>query len=131
MNLTLPKNPQIYQTIFLASLLNAGILFFGLHFDYIKLFTVFASCITFDTLLRYFQTRKWSFPYSGVNAGFGISFFLRTDYLILYVLAAFIAISSKHIFRIENRHFFNPSNFGVFLVLMIFPLVSWTNPLQW
>ena len=131
MHITLPKNPQYYQTIFLMIILNLGISAYGLYFDYKKFFLVFWTCLILDALFLRWQSGKWWYPYSWLNAGFGISFFLRTDILWLYVLAAFLAISSKYLFRIQNRHFFNPSNFGVFLTLALFPLLTWTNPLQW
>lgn len=126
-----PKNPQIYQTILLMILLNLGINFYGLYFDYLKFSVVFLSCILFDAIYTRINTWKWKWPYSGINAGFWISFFLRTDILLLYVLAAFLAITSKYIFRIWEKHFFNPSNFWVFVLLVLFPQITWTNPLQW
>lgn len=49
-------------------------------------------------------------------------------------LATAIAISSKAIFRVSargpSRHFLNPSNFGISLVLLLFPWVGITAPYQ-
>lgn len=129
--ITFPKNPQVYQTFFLMIILNLWINYYWLYFDYTKFFIVFLSCIWFDAIFTRLSSGVWRWPYSGINAGFGISFFLRTDILILYVLAAFFAIASKYIFRINNKHFFNPSNFWVFTLLVLFPQITWTNPLQW
>ena len=125
------KNPQIYQTIFLMVILNLGINIFWLYFDYTKFFIVFGSCIVLDALFLRMRYNIWKFPFSGINAGFWISFFLRTDELILYFLAAFLAISSKYIFTVRWKHFLNPSNFWAFIVLAFFPLITWNNPLQW
>lgn len=129
--ISIPKNPQIYQTTFLMIILNLGINFYWLYFDYTKFFLVFLSCIGFDLMYTKLTSWKWLWPYSGINAGFWISFFLRTDILILYVLAAFFAITSKYIFRINGKHFFNPSNFWTFILLALLPQLTWTNPLQW
>jgi len=49
-------------------------------------------------------------------------------------LATAIAIASKAIFRVDvngrSRHFLNPSNFGISLVLLLFPWVGITPPYQ-
>jgi Na+-translocating ferredoxin:NAD+ oxidoreductase RnfD subunit len=49
-------------------------------------------------------------------------------------LATAIAIGSKAIFRVaandKTRHFLNPSNFGISLVLLLFPWVGITAPYQ-
>jgi Na+-translocating ferredoxin:NAD+ oxidoreductase RnfD subunit len=50
------------------------------------------------------------------------------------MLATAVAIGSKAIFRIringKLRHFFNPSNFGISVVLILFPWVGITPPYQ-
>ncbi|PID83955.1 hypothetical protein CSB09_03505 [Candidatus Gracilibacteria bacterium] len=130
-SLPLLKNPQIYQTIFLMIILNIGILVYDIYFDYTKLFLTFGSAALFDTLLYRYIVGKWRFPFTGINVGFGIAFFLRTKLLWLYPFAVFLALASKYFFRIRGKHFFNPSNFGVFVVLVLFPFVAWTDPLQW
>ena len=124
-------NVQTNQIIILISVLLIGILYFQINFSIEKLLVAFGTTSFFEIVYSRIKYGTWSFPYSGIPAGFGISFFLRTDILILYVLAWFLAISSKYLFRIQNKHFFNPSNFWVFVVLAIFPYITWTNPLQW
>ncbi len=128
---TLRTNVQLNQTIILMSILLLGIFFYNIKFDLEKLLVVFGSVIFFEVLFSYMRNGHFVFPYSGIPAWFWISFFLRTDVVILYILAGFLAISSKYIFRIQGRHFFNPSNFWVFLILILFPYITWTNPLQW
>jgi len=127
----LRTNVQTNQIVVLISVLLIGIFYFQINFSIEKLLVVFGTTSFFEIIYSRIKYGTWSFPYSGIPAGFGISFFLRTDILILYVLAWFLAISSKYLFRIQDKHFFNPSNFWVFIVLVLFPYVTWTNPLQW
>lgn len=131
MKFTFLLNPQFYQTLFLFTILNIWIAFYGIHFDYIKLIITFWSIAFFDILFGYLRYNTWRWPIGGINASFGIAFFLRTDVLWLYVLAAFLAISSKYLLQIRWKHFFNPSNFGVFVTLCLFGWTAWTNTLQW
>jgi Na+-transporting NADH:ubiquinone oxidoreductase subunit NqrB len=46
------------------------------------------------------------------------------------VIAAAVSILSKFLLRYRGKHFFNPSNFGIILVL-IFTSDAWVSPGQW
>jgi len=55
-----------------------------------------------------------------------------SDRLMPIVFAAAMAIGSKHVFRVQaggaSRHFYNPSNFGITLTLLLFPWVGISPP---
>lgn len=131
----LSTNIQFNQTVWLSILLITWIEFYWLNIWYIEVFSIFTTVILLDFLLIKYETWKIVFPYSWVNAWFWISFFLRSDDLILFIFAWFVAIFSKKVFTTliwdKRRHFFNPSNLGVFTTLVLFPYLAWTNPLQW
>ena len=95
------NNIQTNQTLFLSCILIIGIEYYPLYFDYTKLAIVFSTVIGLDSLFIRIKTGKWTFPHSGVNTGFGISFFLRTDELIIYFFAGLIAIVGKYIFTFK------------------------------
>jgi len=105
--------------------------FYWLNISYIKLIIIFSTVIITDAFFIKLNKWKWEFPFSWVNAWFWISFFLRTDELIIYFFAWLIAILWKNFIRIKGRHFFNPSNMGVFISLILFPHYTWVNTLQW
>lgn len=56
------------------------------------------------------------------------------DQILPMVFAATVAIGSKAIFRAQvgrsKRHFFNPSNFGIAITLIVFPWVGIAPPYQ-
>ena len=60
----------------------------------------------------------------------GISLLLRADYPTTMFVAAASAIASKFIFKLENKHFFNPANFGIISALVLTP-DAWVSPGQW
>jgi len=126
-------NVQLYQTTFLASILSIGVFFFHLNISFLEIFLTFFTVIFLDFLIRnnFKFSSRVKFPYSGVNAAFGICFFLRTDDSILYVFAWLLAIIWKHFLTAWWRHFLNPSNMAVFLTLFLFPQYTWVNTLQW
>ncbi|PMB46364.1 Na+-transporting NADH:ubiquinone oxidoreductase, subunit NqrB [Fischerella thermalis CCMEE 5201] len=60
----------------------------------------------------------------------GLSLLLRADHWTTMVFAAVIAIASKFVFKIGDKHFFNPANFGIISALILTP-DAWVSPGQW
>lgn len=60
----------------------------------------------------------------------GISLLLRADYPTTMMFAAAIAIASKFVFKIGDKHFFNPANFGIISALVL-TSDAWVSPGQW
>lgn len=60
----------------------------------------------------------------------GLSLLLRTDHPSTMLLAAGVAISSKFLIRIQDKHVFNPANFGIVVALTLTP-DAWVSPGQW
>ncbi len=122
---------QTNQMTIVMSVLLIGVYVYGLNMDIWKLLVTFATTTTLDCLLIRYETWTWRYPFSGTNAGFWISFFLRADSYFVYFFAWVLAIVGKHVFRVRWRHFMNPSNMAVFVTLVLMPQFTWTNPLQW
>ena len=55
---------------------------------------------------------------------------LRVDHLPTMALAAFGAIASKFLFRVDSKHFFNPANLGI-IIALTFTQDAWVSPGQW
>jgi len=127
----LKNNIQVNQTIILSLILFIWIQFYNLDISYIEVSFIFLVVIILDLLFIKYNKGEWMFPYSWLNAWFWIAFFLRSTDLIIYAFAAILAIVWKNIFRVEWRHFMNPSNMWVFLTLVLFPQFAWINTLQW
>lgn len=49
----------------------------------------------------------------------------------VFGLAAFLAIGSKFLLRLDNKHIFNPSNFAIVVLLLVLPGQVWVSPGQW
>jgi Na+-transporting NADH:ubiquinone oxidoreductase subunit NqrB len=55
---------------------------------------------------------------------------LRTDWVVLAMLAAVVAIASKFTLRVRGKHVFNPTNFAL-VVMMLATGEVWVSPGQW
>ncbi|MDZ8092338.1 MAG: RnfABCDGE type electron transport complex subunit D [Nostoc sp. DedQUE05] len=67
---------------------------------------------------------------SALITSLGLSLLLRADHWTTMAIAAAIAIASKFIFRVGDKHFFNPANFGIISALILTP-DAWVSPGQW
>ena len=84
------------------------------------------TCAVLDFLLNKIFRKKTISLQSAIISGFIVSGVL--DYsLDWYLLATFsaVAIVSKFIIRINNKHVFNPANFGLFVAALFRQPLTW------
>ncbi|WDI30595.1 RnfABCDGE type electron transport complex subunit D [Hyphococcus flavus] len=74
-------------------------------------------------------------PRSALVTTLSLSLLLRADGVTPLIIAALIGVGSKFMFRIHNKHIFNPANAGIVALLLLSegPLLNaaWTTPGQW
>ena len=124
------RDPRYFQLATLTGLVLYGIT--ALDFE-IRVVQVLVTLLTvLGTQLvctRLFQLPKFD-PKSALISGLSLMLLLRSNNLWLIALAAVIAISSKFILRWNNRHIFNPTCFGI-VVLLILTDGVWVSAGQW
>ena len=83
---------------------------------------------------QYLCTRVWALPrfdpLSAGISGLSLCLLLRTDRPELVLVAALVTIASKFVCRVDGRHLFNPTNFGLVVMLAATGDV-WVSPGQW
>jgi Na+-transporting NADH:ubiquinone oxidoreductase subunit NqrB len=67
---------------------------------------------------------------SALISALGLSLLLRADDWTTMALAGFVAIASKFVFKVGDKHFFNPANAGIICALLLTP-DAWVSPGQW
>lgn len=118
------------QILFLSSFLIYGINSLGWDISLNKIGMIVAiSLLTQSMFCLAFKIPVNALKSAMITA-LGISIIMRSNYLFVYGLAGFFAVSSKYIFRIKNKHFFNPANFGVVFIIL-FTGIAWISPAQW
>jgi Na+-transporting NADH:ubiquinone oxidoreductase subunit NqrB len=75
--------------------------------------------------------RRWPHPASAYITGISVGILVRSPFLWPYVLASLISIVSKYVLRLNGRHLWNPSNFGVSAVLFLAPATVSLLSIQW
>lgn len=122
-------DPRHYQLIVQSTLLVWGIfmLQFPVDLSHIGV-TLCTALITQWLFCGYFKLPFYTL--STLNTSLSLLLLLHTTAPLWLGLAAFIAIASKFLIRIDQRHIFNPSNIGIVISLLLFDQV-WAAPGQW
>jgi Na+-transporting NADH:ubiquinone oxidoreductase subunit NqrB len=124
------QDPRNYQIVFLFSFLCYGILHLDWDAEYNKYIALFATC----TITQLIGNYLWKLPNKNLKSviitALGLSLLLKTEYWYIAVLAGFLAILGKFIFRTNHSHFVNPANFGLIATILI-TQKAWVSPGQW
>ena len=86
-----------------------------------------------DSLIIYLKTRSLRISDSSIITGMIIGYVLSADAgWLKFVMAAGLAILSKHLVRFRKKHIFNPAAFGIFLTLILFGAqTQWKGTYLW
>ena len=76
------------------------------------------------------NSRSLSSCRSALITALGLCLLLRGNEPLTMAIAGFSAIASKFLFRWQEKHFFNPANFGIIMVLLL-TQDAWISPGQW
>ena len=136
------KDIRDYQILFLTSFLVLGISTRDWTLRPDLILVVIVTCLVTQWLATSIKQNLLKETESTTNApvkpsfrsalitALGLSLLLRADNYTTMILAGSLAISSKFIFQTNNKHFFNPANFGIISVLILTP-DAWVSPGQW
>jgi Na+-translocating ferredoxin:NAD+ oxidoreductase RnfD subunit len=125
-----PENRYL-APIFITCILLAGHLSFGILESYQKTALAIATSIAAELLLGRLLMRKWLHPASAYISGISVGILVRSPAYWPYIVCSLLSISSKYVLRIRNRHIWNPSNFGISVLLFLAPETVSTLSIQW
>jgi Na+-translocating ferredoxin:NAD+ oxidoreductase RnfD subunit len=117
--------------IFITAILLMGHFSFGILESWTKTLLAIGCSIAAELILGRTMTGKWPHLASAYITGISVGILLRSPAFWPYALCAVIAITSKYVLRVKNRHIWNPSNFGI-CVMLFFAAESVTAlSIQW
>ena len=122
-------DPRHYQIGILSSLILLGVSKFGFHIPWWHALAVIGSALgtqfVGDKVLR----RKFDVR-SPLISSLSLTLLLRTGSVSLSITAGVLAIAAKYLIRVNGKHIFNPANFGIVVVALLFT-GAWVSPGQW
>ncbi|MEO7319827.1 MAG: RnfABCDGE type electron transport complex subunit D [Chthoniobacteraceae bacterium] len=124
-------DPRWFQISALSALLIYGMT--RLHFEVAPAQS--AVTLTAVLLTQFIGARLVRLPAfeakSALISGLSLCLLLRTNSLALAALAGVITIASKFLLRINGKHLFNPTNFGIVATMLATGGAVWVSPGQW
>jgi len=117
--------------ILVTMVLIVGQLTFGFLESWGRTFMAIATSIAIEMLLGKMVAGKWPHLASAYISGISIGMLLRSPEFWPYPLCAAISILSKYVLRVDGRHIWNPSNFGIVAMLVLASDTVASLSVQW
>lgn len=130
-------DPRYFQVIFQAIFLSYGILMLHWQADWTHYAMSVGGCLLFQyvsesaksgRIMRMQEFDRWGF--SVLISAMSLCLLLKTNHWSTSLLAAFITVGSKYVFRARGKHIFNPSAIGIVATLAL-TQDAWLSPAQW
>ncbi len=138
MRIQIFKDARYFQILFQTVFLTYGIVYLQWRAEWWLYCTYFATSLITQLLFEGWLGKKeiplWkrykaAIP-SVLISSFGLTLLLKTNFLWVAALAAFISIASKFLIRIKGKHIFNPSALGIVAAIFLTGN-AWFSPGQW
>lgn len=125
-------DPRYVMPILISLILLVGQLFYGILESYPQTLVAIVSALAFEILLSKLNYGKFPHLASAYISGISVGILTRSpDLYWTFALCAAISITSKYVIRIRDRHIWNPSNFGICMMLLLAPFAYSTLSIQW
>ncbi|HSS20463.1 MAG TPA: RnfABCDGE type electron transport complex subunit D [Pyrinomonadaceae bacterium] len=117
--------------LFITCILLIGHFSYGILESYQKTALAIASAIVAELILGRIFFGKWLNLASAYITGISVGILARSPAYWPYALGSLISIMSKYVLRVKGRHIWNPSNFGIAVLLLLAPEAMSVLSIQW
>jgi enediyne biosynthesis protein E5 len=112
-------------------ILLVGHLSFGILESYQKTLIAIVASIGTELLLSRIFFGKWPNIASAYISGISVGILLRSPAFWPYAVCGIVSITSKYVLRVKGRHIWNPSNFGISVMLFLAAETVGGLSIQW
>jgi len=117
--------------LFITCILLVGHLSYGILESYRKTALAIVVAIIAELILGRIFFGKWLNLASAYITGISVGILVRSPAYWPYALCSVISIMSKYVLRLKGRHIWNPSNFGIAVLLFLAPETMAVLSIQW
>jgi Na+-translocating ferredoxin:NAD+ oxidoreductase RnfD subunit len=117
--------------IFITLILIVGHFSFGMLESYQKTLLAIGVSILAELVLGRIFLGKWPHLASSYITGISVGILVRSPAFWPYALCSLISITSKYVLRFKGRHIWNPSNFGISVLLFLAADTVASLSIQW
>jgi hypothetical protein len=117
---TRPRIDKRYLApILVTVVLVVGQVTFGFLESWSRTALAIATAIIVELVLARIFSGKWPHLASSYISGISVGMLVRSPAFWPYALCSAISITSKYVLRLDGRHLWNPSNFGIVAMLVL------------
>ena len=117
--------------LFITFILVVGHLGYGILEGYERTGIAIVAAIVAELVLGRIFFGKWLNLASAYITGISCGILIRSPALWPFALASVLSIMSKYVLRVKGRHLWNPSNFGICVLLFLAPETIAALTVQW
>jgi Na+-translocating ferredoxin:NAD+ oxidoreductase RnfD subunit len=117
--------------LFITCILLVGHFSYGILESYERTALAIVSAIVTELVLGRIFYGKWINLASAYITGISVGILIRSPAIWPYALCSVLSIMSKYVLRVKNRHLWNPSNFGICVLLFLAPQTVAALTIQW
>ena len=117
--------------LFITCILLIGHLSYGFLESYQKTALAIVAALATELILGRIFYGKWLNLASAYITGISVGILVRSPAFWPYVLCSVISIMSKYVLRVKGRHIWNPSNFGIAVLLFLASDTMAILSIQW
>ena len=117
--------------LFITLILLAGQFSYGILESYERTLLAIFTAIATELVLGRIFIGKWLNVASAYITGISVGILVRSPAFWPFAVAAALAITSKYVLRFKGRHLWNPSNFGISVLLFLLPASVAMLSIQW
>ena len=112
-------DPSFLAPLLITCVLITGQIAFGFLESWSRTFLAIATAIIVELLVVRLLYGRWPHLASAYVSGISVGILVRSPAFWPYALCSAISITSKYAIRVEGRHLFNPTNFGIVAMLLL------------
>ena len=116
---------------FITCILLVGHFSYGILESYERTALAILSAIVTELVLGRIFYGKWINLASAYITGISVGILIRSPAIWPYTLCSVLSIMSKYVLRVKDRHLWNPSNFGICVLLFLAPETVAALTIQW
>jgi enediyne biosynthesis protein E5 len=105
--------------LLITCILLVGQLSYGILESYTRTLLAIVTGLVAELALSRIYFGKWPVLASAYISGISVGILVRSPAFWPYALCALISITSKYVLRVNGRHIWNPSNFGIVAMFLL------------
>jgi enediyne biosynthesis protein E5 len=117
--------------LLITCILAAGQLSFGFLESYSRTALAILIALVTELVVGRLFWGQWPHLASAYVSGISVGILVRSPAFWPYALGSALSITSKYVLRVQGRHLWNPSNFGICVLLLLAPDVVASLGVQW